>query len=66
MIDDGDEERTYFLGKAVTLFLKHEILWRKENGFWIVMFLGVSVLQCLPIRRPESSAPSLSLISADI
>lgn len=66
MIDNGEEARTYFLSKAVSLFLKREILWWRENGFWIVTSPGVSMLQCLPTRRPEGSAPSLSLISADI
>lgn len=66
MTDDGQEEKTYFLSKTVSLFLKREILWWGENGFWIVTVLGVSMLQCLPIQRPGSSVPSRSLISADV
>lgn len=66
MIDDGEEEKTYCLSKAVSPFLKDESLWQKENGFWIVMFPGVSMFKCLPIQRAGTSALSLYLISTDI
>lgn len=32
MTDDGKEERTYFLSKTVSLFLKREILWLAGVG----------------------------------
>lgn len=66
MTDSGEEERSWFLSTAVSLFLKHAVLWWKENEVWAVKFPEFSVLHCLPVCRSESSAPSLPLVCAEM
>lgn len=66
MTDSREEERSWFLSTAVSLFLKHAVLWWKENEVWAVKFPEFSVLHCLPVCRSESSAPSLPLVCAEM